>query len=220
MECDNVKRSSCSIFIVSPYFYFPAFRRASRPISCCKNDMRTILFHLWNTSTRASCSLLPKRSSLFLPFVRFRGTEKKLGALTCPAATSSSATHAKSSALLARLPASCQPYVALARLDKPIGFWLLYWPGAWSIQMAAANVASTSSSLDALAASTPLLALFLSGAVVMRGAGCIINDLWDRQIDQKVMSVALRVASKRRPCISCFMRQDQQVNLHLLSIHL
>ncbi len=75
-----------------------------------------------------------------------------------------------------RAPRALQPYLHLVRLDKPIGTWLLFWPCAWSIALAAP------------AGSAPdvaLIALFGAGAVLMRGAGCTINDLWDRDIDRK-----------------------------------
>ncbi|GAA5986740.1 hypothetical protein JCM11641_007758 [Rhodosporidiobolus odoratus] len=78
------------------------------------------------------------------------------------------------------------PYLSLARMDKPIGTWLLYWPCAWGITMAAYSAA--------LPVSTAAwnLALFGTGAIVMRGAGCTINDLWDRDIDKKVDRTKLR----------------------------
>ncbi|GAA5932866.1 4-hydroxybenzoate octaprenyltransferase [Sporobolomyces koalae] len=78
------------------------------------------------------------------------------------------------------------PYLSLARLDKPIGTWLLFWPCAWGITMA---------SYSALVPATTWawnLALFGTGAIVMRGAGCVINDLWDRDIDKKVERTKLR----------------------------
>ncbi|SCV69164.1 BQ2448_2184 [Microbotryum intermedium] len=78
------------------------------------------------------------------------------------------------------------PYVSLARMDKPIGTWLLYWPCAWSLTMAA-----YSSALPPLSLAWNL-ALFGTGALVMRGAGCTINDLWDRDIDQRVERTKLR----------------------------
>lgn len=74
-------------------------------------------------------------------------------------------------------PAKVQPYLRLMRADKPIGTWLLVWPGAWSISLAA-----EAGSLPDL----KLLALFGAGAFLMRGAGCTINDMWDRNIDKKV----------------------------------
>lgn len=84
---------------------------------------------------------------------------------------------------LDKLPQSIRwtrPYFELSRLDKPIGSWLLYWPCAWSITMAAYSCSFP------IASTLWQLALFGTGAVVMRGAGCTINDLWDRDIDNKV----------------------------------
>uniref|UniRef100_V5H9C4 4-hydroxybenzoate polyprenyltransferase, mitochondrial n=2 Tax=Ixodes ricinus TaxID=34613 RepID=V5H9C4_IXORI len=74
-------------------------------------------------------------------------------------------------------PTTLQPYLRLMRADKPIGTWLLMWPGAWSI-----SLASQAGCLPDL----KLLALFGAGAFLMRGAGCTINDMWDRNIDSKV----------------------------------
>ena len=61
------------------------------------------------------------------------------------------------------------------RLHQPTGVWLLFWPCAWGLALGAQGFPPLS-----------LLALFFLGAVVMRGAGCIINDLWDRDIDREV----------------------------------
>ena len=76
------------------------------------------------------------------------------------------------------LPESAKPYARLARIDKPIGTWLLVWPCFWSTALASASQASLPD--------PRLLGLFGAGALVMRGAGCTINDLWDRDIDQQV----------------------------------
>ncbi|XLS98376.1 hypothetical protein HN51_041111, partial [Arachis hypogaea] len=75
------------------------------------------------------------------------------------------------------LPRQVQPYAQLARLDKPIGTWLLLWPCMWSITLAA-----TPGQLPDF----KMLALFGCGALLLRGAGCTINDLLDRDIDTKV----------------------------------
>ena len=61
------------------------------------------------------------------------------------------------------------------RIDKPTGSWLLFLPGTWGIAMA------SSPSLD-----LPLIVTFGVGAVLMRGAGCTINDLWDQNFDKRV----------------------------------
>ncbi|KAJ1725304.1 Para-hydroxybenzoate--polyprenyltransferase, mitochondrial precursor (PHB:polyprenyltransferase) [Coemansia erecta] len=73
-----------------------------------------------------------------------------------------------------------RPYLYLTRLDKPIGTWLLYWPCVWGIGMAAFT---TGMPLGSMAS---MMALFGTGAVVMRGAGCTINDMWDVKFDRMV----------------------------------
>lgn len=79
-------------------------------------------------------------------------------------------------------PAKIAPYLKLARLDRPIGTWLLLWPCWWSIALAA-----TGSWPDPW-----LLALFAIGAVAMRGAGCTVNDIADHDLDKGVARTASR----------------------------
>ncbi len=81
------------------------------------------------------------------------------------------------------MPAPLRPYCRLARLDRPIGTWLLLFPGWWSIALAAPP--GTGPSLR-------LLLLFALGAVVMRGAGCTVNDIVDRDFDRRVQRTAAR----------------------------
>ncbi|HSU05704.1 MAG TPA: 4-hydroxybenzoate octaprenyltransferase [Acetobacteraceae bacterium] len=83
---------------------------------------------------------------------------------------------------VARLPPTWRPYLLLARLDRPIGAWLLFLPGLWGILLARPGAAQTAR----------LVILFAIGAVVMRAAGCVVNDLWDRDIDVKVARTAGR----------------------------
>jgi len=76
-------------------------------------------------------------------------------------------------------PAWSRPYLRLARLDRPIGSWLLLMPCWWS----AALAAGISGQLRQL----PLtVLLFFIGAFAMRGAGCTWNDITDRDLDAKV----------------------------------
>ncbi|PFH52535.1 hypothetical protein AMATHDRAFT_139617 [Amanita thiersii Skay4041] len=79
-----------------------------------------------------------------------------------------------------RLPKNVAPYLYLTRIDKPIGTLLLFYPCAWSITMA--------SYAHQLPYTVPLtyLGLFGLGALVMRGAGCTINDMWDKNLDKVV----------------------------------
>lgn len=76
-------------------------------------------------------------------------------------------------------PVWLRPYARLARWDRPIGFWLLFWPCGFSLALAAAR--NPASGFDWWA----LLLCFI-GAVVMRGAGCTFNDIVDTDIDMKV----------------------------------
>lgn len=79
-----------------------------------------------------------------------------------------------------RLPQKVQPYAHLTRIDKPIGTLLLFYPCAWSITMASYALQTPYT--------VPLtyMSLFGLGALVMRGAGCTINDMWDKNLDKAV----------------------------------
>jgi 4-hydroxybenzoate polyprenyltransferase len=83
---------------------------------------------------------------------------------------------------VARLPSAWAPYLLLARLDRPIGIWLLFLPGLWGILAAGQPAPET----------MRLVLLFAVGSIVMRAAGCVVNDLWDRDIDRQVARTAGR----------------------------
>jgi 4-hydroxybenzoate polyprenyltransferase len=76
-------------------------------------------------------------------------------------------------------PIGARPYLRLARLDRPIGSWLLLIPCWWSAALAAVQV-------HALLPDLRHLFLFFIGAFAMRGAGCTWNDIVDRDLDAKV----------------------------------
>jgi 4-hydroxybenzoate polyprenyltransferase len=80
-----------------------------------------------------------------------------------------------------RLPIPFRPYARLARLDRPIGAWLLLFPGWWGIALASSWWPDP-----------VLLLLFAIGAVAMRGAGCTLNDIADRHYDGQVARTRLR----------------------------
>src|SRR5688572_4497477 len=83
-------------------------------------------------------------------------------------------------------PAELRPYARLARLDRPIGTWLLLFPCWWGIAMAQSGM-----NMGGLP-SLWLMLLFGVGAVVMRGAGCTYNDIVDRDFDGRVARTADR----------------------------
>jgi 4-hydroxybenzoate polyprenyltransferase len=77
--------------------------------------------------------------------------------------------------LASLLPERMRAFWLLARLDRPIGAWLLFWPGAWAVALAGGAVRRWD------------LLLWLGvGAVAMRGAGCVYNDIVDRDLDARV----------------------------------
>ena len=83
---------------------------------------------------------------------------------------------------VARLPRAWLPYLLLARLDRPIGSWLLFLPGLWGILLSGTRPAEA----------IRLILMFGIGSLVMRAAGCVVNDLWDRDIDRRVSRTAGR----------------------------
>jgi 4-hydroxybenzoate polyprenyltransferase len=88
--------------------------------------------------------------------------------------------------LVARLPQLPRDLALLARFDRPIGWWLLFWPCVWSVWLAGAGPQLV------------LLGWLLVGSIAMRGAGCVYNDIVDADLDRQVARTALRpVASGR-----------------------
>jgi len=83
--------------------------------------------------------------------------------------------------LVSRLPDVPRALALLARFDRPIGWWLLFWPGAWAVALAGGGFARW-----------PLIAWLLLGSIAMRGAGCVFNDIVDRDLDRKVARTAAR----------------------------
>lgn len=81
---------------------------------------------------------------------------------------------------VSKLPEKWIPYAELMRLEKPVGTLLLLIPSFWGITMAAYGIGAT------LATTASALGLFSVGALIMRGAGCTINDILDRNLDNQV----------------------------------
>src|SRR4051794_7210273 len=102
------------------------------------------------------------------------------------AATSDIVPDSERRGFIGALPARLRPFASLMRLDRPIGTWLLYWPCAWSVALAG------------VAGRWDLFPWLLLGAFAMRSAGCIYNDIVDRDLDRQVERTRLRpLASKR-----------------------
>jgi 4-hydroxybenzoate polyprenyltransferase len=78
-------------------------------------------------------------------------------------------------------PAPARPYLRLIRIDRPIGTWLLLFPCWWSVSLATEGLPDPG-----------LMVLFAVGAVIMRGAGCVLNDIADRDFDFRVARTRAR----------------------------
>ncbi|MCB2056589.1 MAG: 4-hydroxybenzoate octaprenyltransferase [Novosphingobium sp.] len=88
--------------------------------------------------------------------------------------------------LVGALPQPLRDLAQLARFDRPIGWWLLFWPCAWGVLLAGGE------------GQWVLLGWLLLGAIAMRGAGCVYDDIVDADLDRQVARTALRpVASGR-----------------------
>jgi 4-hydroxybenzoate polyprenyltransferase len=87
------------------------------------------------------------------------------------------------------LPPRLRPYASLMRLDRPIGTWLLYSPCAWSVALAGVEDR------------WDLFLWFFLGAFAMRSAGCVYNDIVDRDLDIKVERTRLRPLASGRATV-------------------
>lgn len=93
--------------------------------------------------------------------------------------------------LIGILPGPIRPYASLMRLDRPIGAWLLFWPGAWAVALAG------------LGRHGIALILWLAlGAFAMRSAGCVYNDIVDRDLDRRVERTRLRPLASGRASLA------------------
>jgi 4-hydroxybenzoate polyprenyltransferase len=97
------------------------------------------------------------------------------------------AGKAREAPLYHRLGRRLQEYGRLARFDRPIGTWLLLWPALWALWIAGAGRPDQE-----------VLIVFALGVVVMRAAGCVINDFADRNIDPHVKRTRERPLAARR----------------------
>jgi 4-hydroxybenzoate polyprenyltransferase len=86
-----------------------------------------------------------------------------------------------------RVARRIEEYARLARFDRPVGTWLLLWPALWALWIAGDGVPNPR-----------VLIVFVLGVVVMRAAGCVINDFADRNIDPHVRRTRDRPVAARR----------------------
>jgi len=111
-------------------------------------------------------------------------------------------------------------FIELTRLKKPIGFMLLFWPCAWGLTLAF----NFEKNIDLYFF---YLILFLLGSILMRSAGCIVNDIFDKDFDQKVLRTKNRPLASGKisiklaviySCILCLMALLVLLNFNYFTI--
>ena len=110
--------------------------------------------------------------------------------MTDPRTTTDIVPDSEARGLIGALPAALRPLASLMRLDRPIGAWLLYWPCAWSVALAGVG------------GHWVLFAWLALGAFAMRSAGCVYNDIVDRDLDARVERTRLRPLASGRTTLS------------------
>lgn len=176
------------------------FRRASsfpRTSMQLQRSLRSRVRTLETTNNHATSCVpalrrpTPCSSSRHIFSQRLRWNARSIDA-PCNSANTSTSTFSEyvppSTGVLSYLPRSWVPYAELIRLDKPTGTLYLFFPCLFSTLLAAPLTTPVTTPLMVLSTST----LFLTGALIMRGAGCTVNDLWDRNLDPKVARTRLR----------------------------
>ena len=108
---------------------------------------------------------------------RFRGDDAGVREWLMPETIVPDSQHR---GLVAALPEQLRNYALLARFDRPIGWWLLFWPCAWGVLLAGGQ------------GEWVLIGWLLLGAIAMRGAGCVYNDIVDADLDRQVARTAAR----------------------------
>ena len=103
-----------------------------------------------------------------------------------PSPTGDTVPDSERRGLIGALPAPLRPYASLMRLDRPIGSWLLYWPCGWSVALAGVG------------GKWSLFFWLALGAIAMRSAGCVYNDIVDRDLDKQVERTRLRPLASGR----------------------
>ncbi|KAJ8118670.1 hypothetical protein OPT61_g402 [Boeremia exigua] len=110
-----------------------------------------------------------------------------------PSARALPAYKPPTTGLISYLPAKAVPYAELMRLQTPAGTYYLFFPCLFSTLLAGAMAVPVAAPTAVLSTT----ALFFTGALIMRGAGCTINDLWDRNLDPHVERTRLRPLARR-----------------------
>lgn len=152
----------------------------------CTSDHRRSRLPSFEAPTSNGPNRFAKRQTRALRQSSYNNSSAQLAAAAVPSAPA--VYSPPQTGLISYLPKSWIPYAELIRLDKPTGTYYLFFPCLFSTLLAAPLATPMASPAEILAYS----GLFFSGALIMRGAGCTINDLWDKDFDPHVTRTRFR----------------------------
>lgn len=163
----------------SPIKIFRGFRYPSSPLKAFSTS--TISFQIPQNADQLQAKIVSD-NGINIPENRFTPEEMEAARLARLAGLG----------WVGKLPEKWIPYAELIRVEKPVGSWLLIFPSFWGVTMASYSVVAP------LSVFLPTIVLFAIGSMIMRGSGCIINDILDRDLDRQVARTMERpVASGR-----------------------
>ncbi|WPH01110.1 4-hydroxybenzoate polyprenyltransferase, mitochondrial [Acrodontium crateriforme] len=173
-----------------------SFTRTSRQLQCLNGKSRNIAHarSLNNSSRHSAWTWKGAVSHSWPRLVASQDQKRTTGTIHKPTSIATTEDNAvqdykpPSKGLLSFLPARWVPYAELIRLDKPTGTYYLFLPCLFSTLLAAPLATPIASPLTVISTT----GLFFTGALIMRGAGCTVNDLWDRNLDPHVARTRLR----------------------------
>ena len=170
--------------------------RPNTSISCLAHRLRSSIVSSHASVASNSRNIYPASQRHEYGFSATKQRCVQVSTAPCEATVPQSKLHpykAPTTGMLSLLPKRVVPYAELIRLDKPTGTYYLFFPCAFST-LVAATMATPIAAPSAVLSTT---ALFFAGALVMRGAGCTINDLWDRKLDAHVERTRLRPIARK-----------------------
>jgi 4-hydroxybenzoate polyprenyltransferase len=150
---------------------------------CAATDMDfgTIRQHLFNEQARRGFRRPGGGCGHINALAQKRPSTSRRRDVISKGVNTASVPDSEHSGLTALLPPTLRAFALLARFDRPIGWWLLFWPCVFGLALS-----------GGLIAEWHLALWMLLGAIAMRGAGCVYNDIVDRDLDRQVARTANR----------------------------
>lgn len=169
-------------------YRIPLLRVSCNPTTSLLSSISRKYIPLGDPALNSTSSCQPRSTPRSLTFTRYQHSVNAISEPLKQPCDSQPSYTPPTTGLLSILPSSWVPYAELIRIDKPTGTYYLFFPCLFSTLLAAPMATPMAAPLSVLCTSI----LFFGGSLIMRGAGCTINDLWDRNLDPSVSRTRLR----------------------------